>query len=487
MPPLDTLQATSAPNLFEPSQRVRPWLRVLLLLLSGALMLPLLLLVGNNRPPQDSLQGITPLMQLWMLCYVPYIVACGFVLFTKPATGRWQWVELGCIFVGALLFRAVLLPYPPGLSHDSWRYLWDARVTLHGYSPYAVVPSDMRIFFLRDFLYGIIRFRIQPTIYPPAAQAVFILSYLLAPSNLVTLKGIFVLFELLTCVIVALLLVRRGMDPRRVVLYAWCPLPIVDFAIEGHLDALPVALIVLAIFCAGSSRRGMRVVTGIVIGLATLTKIYPIVLLAVVMRKRGDWGLLLACAATIVIGYIPYLILGHGQVFGFFSIYAGEQGGNAGPLQLGIYILTNQWLGVPINTTIWLQHVLDVLFLGGVGLVVFVQRQRKRLSMEAGALILFGAVFAISSHIFSWYTTALLPLAAVLFCPPWQQGRLSGKGIAVLMVCYFCFAALTGYFFGYLPNWYPYYNYAYIVTLAGLVFAAIVGYRTNRYLSGRDR
>src|SRR5258708_13243112 len=42
------------------------------------------------------------------------------------------------------------------------------------------------------------RYRNVPTLYPPGAQVVYLLSYLLAPSNLYFLKGLFVVFDMVT-------------------------------------------------------------------------------------------------------------------------------------------------------------------------------------------------------------------------------------------------------------------------------------------------
>src|SRR5579864_8676086 len=39
---------------------------------------------------------------------------------------------------------------------------------------------------------------------------------------------------------------------------------------------------------------------------------------------------LLTCLATIILGYLPFSILRHGQVLGFFSTYAGENTTNSG-------------------------------------------------------------------------------------------------------------------------------------------------------------
>src|SRR5436305_5689153 len=218
----------------------------------------------------------------------------------------------------------MLLPLPPGLSHDSWRYLWDARVTLHGFSPYVYAPGDKALASLQNtILYTNSRFRNAPTIYPPGAQAVFLLSYLLAPANLYFLKGIFVIFDMITCAALIVLLGRKGLDQRRVILYAWCPLPIIEFAIQGHMDVITLTFTILAVLAASNHSVRGYMLTGFLIGLATLTKIYPILLLVVILPEGNDkhapvkqrirnhyLPLLGSCFATIIIGYLPYLILG---------------------------------------------------------------------------------------------------------------------------------------------------------------------------------
>src|SRR5579864_6338560 len=139
-----------------------PWRRSLILGVLFLLALATTIALAITAPPPDT--SVTLFIWVWIISFLPYLAACIVVLKMKAGTGRWQWVELGIILVGALVLRAMLLPIPPDLSHDSWRYLWDARVTLHGYSPYAYAPSAPQLLPLRnDFLYSIIRFRTVPT------------------------------------------------------------------------------------------------------------------------------------------------------------------------------------------------------------------------------------------------------------------------------------------------------------------------------------
>lgn len=471
MPTLDAAQAARRPLVTVPLSPVKwPWWRSLVLLLLLSLALALYIALINVAPPIDAAL-ILPFLQVWMLCFVPYFMACGFVLLTKSASGPWRRVELGIILVGALVFRIMLLSLPPNLSHDSWRYLWDARVTLHGYSPYVYPPWDKAFLSLRDFIYDNSRFRSVPTIYPPGAQAVYLLSYLLAPSNLFFLKGIFIVFDMATCGALALLLLQRGLDPRRIIMYAWSPLPIVEFAMQGHVDAIAVTFTVLAVLFATYSWRGSRALTGFLIGMATLTKIYPIFLLIVIMRRR-DWALLTTCLATIIVGYIPFLILGHGQVLGYFSTYSSEQGGNAGIVQLVTYWVSHAQ-GFSLAATVKQQYVVDVLLICGMSLVALALRKFK-VSMEATTFLLIGTILAISSHVFPWYTPALLPWIAILIGPLWTRQGPSGKGLAILLVWYFTTVSIDGYLFNGLQDWHVYYWFTYAVVMTGLGIALMI-------------
>ena len=464
------------------SHTKRSWLRFWALVLLSVISIALYgWLIGVAQPDAPTL---TPFLLRWMLCFLPYGMACALVLCTKPASGRWRWLELGVLLGGALLMRAMLIPFPPNLSHDSWRYLWDARVTLHGYSPYVYAPEAKVLQPLQDALiYSNSRFRNVPTIYPPGAQAIYLLSYLLAPSSLPFLKGIFIVFDMASCVALAVLLAKRGLDPRRMVIYAWCPLPIVEFALEGHLDALTITLMLLVVLSAGSTRRGSRVLTGFLIGIATLTKIYPLFLLLIVMRRK-DWALLATCIGTIVAAYIPYLILGHGQVLGYFATYSGEEGGNAGVVQLVTY---NLFFGEGYTyAAIWQQHVVDFLTLGLMACIVLVMRLFKSISMEAAVMVLLAAVFSVSSHVFPWYAAALLPWIAVLIVPSRVPAKntptmdkitstAQGRRLAVVMAWYFCCLSLIGYFFNNTRDWHVYYALVYDGVLMGLGVALLMG------------
>ncbi len=452
----------------------RPWLRFLgLVMCLLASFILALWLVSVTPADPNTTASTSPFVYTWLLAFCPYAVACALVLVTRPAEGRWRWAELGLILGGALVLRVLFLGLVPNLSHDSWRYVWDARAFLHGYSPYVTLPEDKALEPLRDFIYANSRFRNAPSIYPPGAQYIYVLSYLLAPSNLFFLKGVFVLFDLVGCLVLALLLARRGLDPARVLLYAWSPLPIVEFALEGHLDGVAIVFALLAVLSASRTSWQGRTLTGFLVGMGTLAKIYPLVLLIPLIDIRAwkrDVPLVLTYLLTIVVGYLPFIILGHGQIFGFFSAFASEQGQNAGLVQHIVGML-GEAQHLPLTQIVTWEHGVALVLLMGASLIVLFARSRKRMSMEAGTLILFGLMLAVSPHVFPWYVTTLLPWIVLLLPVRHAASRsaLIARVLALGALWMFTFTSVLGY----ALDWPSYYllvdnSLTYELIIAGL-------------------
>ncbi len=123
-----------------------------------------------------------------------------------------------------------------------------------------------------------------------------------------------------------------------------------------------------------------------------------------------------------------------------------------------------------------LVYAVDALVMGGVAWWIFRLRQRERISMEAAALVLTGTIFAISPHIFPWYTTALLPWVVLLLRPLRTKGSfLHPAALAIALAWYFPCATISAYFLsGSYQNWTLYYVFVYGLVLAGFIVAAFL-------------
>ncbi|BCL82236.1 hypothetical protein ccbrp13_47010 [Ktedonobacteria bacterium brp13] len=389
--------------------------------------------------------------------------------------GYGYWFELGIIFGGALLFRILLLPLLPSLSGDVWRYLWDGRVIAHGYNPYLYAPADKTLLLLRDSVFAHADWHQLPSIYPPVAEFFFVLGYLIMPTNVLGIKALFVICDLGTCAALAFLLAHKKMDPRRMIIYAWCPLPIVEFALQGHVDAVAIFFTIVSVLCASKSWRGARIWTGIFLGLATLAKIYPIILLLVIVRPR-DWSLLISCGLTIILGYLPFMLFSNGHPLAVPLSFTTQALLNPGILSVLIFALESTFTHTS-SVNSYVTDAVDILVLLPTFLIVMIQYWHRRMRIEMALLILIGSFMATSAYVFPWYVTALIPWLTLLITPIRKAQKFQPGGLALAMVWYFTFIVVLSYFLGQpqynnTVNWLLYRGIAFGTVLLGWSIAA---------------
>jgi hypothetical protein len=232
------------------------------------------------------------------------------------------------ILVFAVAFRVVTLPVRPYLSSDIYRYAWDGVVQHAHISPYRYVPGDPALTFLRapnqDLFDHINRRDYARTIYPPVAELLFCLITFVSPT-VTFMKAAMILFEGLTLYALVQLLRALGLRREQSLLYAWCPLLVWEIGSSGHLDSAAMAFIALALL---ARYRGQPILTGLFLGIAIMTKMYPLILLPALFR-RGEYKMPATVAAVIAAGYACYTSVGW-HVFGFLGGYVQEEGMETG-------------------------------------------------------------------------------------------------------------------------------------------------------------
>jgi len=327
-------------------------------------------------------------------------------------------LTLVLLFAGLLRISVVFAP--PYLSDDIYRYVWDGRVQAAGINPYRFVPESPELESLRDrAIYPRInRGDYAPTIYPPVAQFIFLAATRVSES-ITWMKAVMVGFEALAVWALIRLLVSLGLPAERVLIYAWNPLAIWEFAGSGHIDAAAIALLVLALW---TRRRNLPVPTGIALACATLVKFYPAVIFPALYR-RWDWKMPAGFAATVVLGYLPYAKAGLG-VLGFLPGYVEEEGLKSGE-RFYLWTLLQKARPVPWFNGAWYMGLLLLVLL--VVAVWFVFRKQHG---EGGFLIHAAVLASLCAVLFSphypWYFVWILPL--MVFVPYVPMLNLSVAG-----------------------------------------------------------
>jgi alpha-1,6-mannosyltransferase len=345
-----------------------------------------------------------------------YFAACWLIV-RGPKVRRAVWLVLGV----AVAMRLLVLTVPPFLSTDLFRYVWDGRVQLAGIDPYRYIPDDPALFALRDTaIYPFVnRHEYARTIYPPMAQLVF--RGIASVWQSVTMERLTMLgFDLLAIGVMLRLLVIAGLDPARIAIYAWNPLVVWEFTGNGHVDALSVALIALAMLFRV---RGRGTWTGAILGAAVLVKFLPAVLGPALWRPRDarrwfDWTMPVAMVAVIVLLYALYGGV-HADQLGFLPGYAAQEGLDTGT---GIYWLDvlNQIVKLPAGAgVVWFALAGVVLLALGVWMV-FIRpppRAGDPVPVACDAAVLMTVLTAAITPHYAWYFPWLALPACLVALP----------------------------------------------------------------------
>jgi len=303
------------------------------------------------------------------------------------------------VFGFAIAFRAIGLFSFPILEDDIFRYLWDGRMTVENGSPYGLIPAD---FFDADVsehfedILGLINYPYIATIYGPVCQWVFAAAYLIAPGEVWPLQLVFSLAD-----IILILALSRLTKPLMVLLYAWSPLIIKEFAFTAHPDVLGAMFLVLAYV---AYRKHAFIWVGALLALATGVKVFAIILVPFLLgwQWRG-WltFLLIAVGISLPLGISEAWVPAGLKVMGDNWLFNAP-----------IYSALLAW--VPITT---IKLVLFSLFLCVGGLYGLFAMQRWWLNKHPLPVIradlLFAGLFICLPAFNPWYMVWLLPFAAL--------------------------------------------------------------------------
>ena len=346
----------------------------------------------------------------WLVLLLCLSAAVYFAAVILVRRGAWPrgtvWIVLGV----AALLRLALLTTQPMLSTDIYRYVWDGRVQAQGINPYRYIPADPKLADLRDATVypHINRKEYARTIYPPVAEMVFgIAGRLWGGVNGIRLAML--AFEAMGITCMLLLLSLADLPRERILIYAWNPLALWSFASDGHVDAIAVGFVGLALLLRARRYHGWA---GAALAGAVMAKFLPIVIAPALLRGGRFWRPALAGLAVMIASYAVYIGAGR-HVLGFLPAYGSEEGladGSGFWLLAGIDDLTN----LPAYAA--RLYVVAVMGLFVAAALLVLRRpapgnDARRLCRDTGLLAGLTMV-AISAH-YHWYF-AWLALPAVV-------------------------------------------------------------------------
>jgi alpha-1,2-mannosyltransferase len=321
--------------------------------------------------------------------------------------------------VSAVL-QIVAVSHAPSTSDDDYRYVWDAKVQLHGIDPYRYTPSAPQLAELREaWMFGppdhcqypfpggctSINRPTVHTIYPPVAEAAFDIARIVSFGDHGHRRPLQIA-GLLGALLVGWLLLRwtyaRG-RPWLAAVWAWCPIVITEYANNAHIDWLAVLIVVIA-FATGVVRR-----TGwaaALVGAAIAVKLYPALVLPSLMRRHPVVAVGSAIGVVVLV-YVPHVIAVGSAVIGYLPGYLKEENYSSGKRLL----LLGAVLPDPVDT------VVGGLIVAAVA--VWAWRRGDDLAPERSAVIVVGTAFLTFTPSYGWYTGLLLALVVLSGALEW--------------------------------------------------------------------
>jgi hypothetical protein len=257
------------------------------------------------------------------------------------------------------------------------------------------------------------------TIYPPVAEGWFLAVHALSPSGArhkpLQVGG--ALLAVTTTGALLLALRRRGADPRRAALWAWCPVVPVAAVNDAHVDTLGVLLTVLALgVTTGPVRRGA------LLGAAIVVKLLPGLAMPGALARpspRQTLRIVVPAVAVIILAYLPYVMASGSGVLGYLPGYLHEEGYESGSVRrfaLLRLVLPDAAAG-------------PVALLSIAAVAVHVLRRGDPLRPWSGALLVTGTALLLSSPSYYWY--ALLVVGLVALDGRWEWLAVPLAGLAL--------------------------------------------------------
>ena len=363
----------------------------------------------------------------WLASHALYAVAAWLAL-CKGARLRLVWI----LAVG-ILPRLLLLPSAPRLSEDAYRYLWDGRLVAEGVNPFLHAPDDPSLARYHDALLGRLNHADVPTIYPPMAQLLFGATARTAAEPWAW-KALLLLLEAVLVLALLALLRARGAPDERLLLYLWCPLPIIESFGSGHVDLAGAALM---LFALALFERRRPVWAGTVFAATVLVKYMPLLLLPALLRRRAFAALAAAAVAGGLL-YLPFLDAGSALWTGL-TTYLRHWEFNG-----SVYAVLRPFFATGAAPR--------AILAGALALASLAIGWRAR-TVTGAALLLLAAWLVASPTVYPWY---LVPLIALLPLHP-NAGVLAFGGLVALT--YVPLAAFKADGTWLLPAWIPWVEY----------------------------
>ena len=358
------------------------------------------------------------------------------------------WIKMALILRGVLLFSL------PHFSEDIYRFIWDGRLTNMGINPFNFKPS----YFVQNQLYTDV---LTPelftklnskeyfTVYPSVCQGIFAFAVWLFPKSIYGSAIVIKSFLLASEIGTIFLLKKMLADSKKVLIYAFNPLIIIELCANAHFEAAMIFFFLLSLFILKQAFSPKEIIqnqnikkllptflshsvrtnnlklilSGIAFALSVASKMLPLMLLPFFIKRMGikrSFAFFTMIGISLLLIFIPlYNPLFINNLQSSLKLYFQKFEFNASVYYLIREVGTNLRGYNPINE---ISPILTNTVLICFALIMIFEKVKKNetlfnFNLEGGIfttfLYAFSIYFLCATTVHPWY--AALPLVISIF------------------------------------------------------------------------
>jgi alpha-1,6-mannosyltransferase len=261
-------------------------------------------LLGYNTERTESIQ----LFAAYFVLFSFYL----FVVFTPHLADK----NFKLLVTASFLFRVLFLAAVPALSDDYFRFIWDGRLIEEGINPFLYIPDEVQKQALlpgesNQVLYAKMNSPHYYTVYPPILQFVFFVAAKLSFSNnyaAILILRIFILAaEVGSYFFIKKILAHLKLPKNGILIYFLNPLVILEINGNLHCEGLMLFFVLASFYFLFVNKF---IISSLFFSLAVSTKMIPLVLLPLLIKKIGfKKGFLYAMlvAVSCFVLFLPFV------------------------------------------------------------------------------------------------------------------------------------------------------------------------------------
>jgi len=335
------------------------------------------------------------------------------------------------IIMMGIFFRLVLIPSVLIHENDIYRYIWDGKVLLLKVNPYKYAPNEANLILAdSEFkkskelkkintlidesptFFERIGYKDIPTIYPPFAEAIFAISNILKRNSIVFLKLILIFFDIGTIFFIIEILKHFKLNKNMVIVYAWSPLVLKEFANSGHLDSLVIFFLMGTLLFFFKNKT---LFAGIFFSFSILSKYFPIILIPLFLKKR-KWKLLFISLIVTVLPILFFILwndIGFVQYFKGFTTYSKNWAINGGVFEFiySLLMLITQKYAYYAS-----KIIVALLFMTILGYLSFQRKNNSDIDLLKKIFFIVLWLFLLSPVGDPWYFCWVIPFLCFFPC-----------------------------------------------------------------------